>query len=149
MDVKVFDAQLIIWDDANVNFNFNFKLSLAHVQRLTYSSYYGGNCAKCGVHFQCCGQIRVWYLWTGGVSDSECLISSNNEEEMSVIEKNSCSKKKDLVNGGIKSFCNTLDKGCRVTQHILCNFQTVIQSLFSKDKKNFKGIDGLCISEVA
>ena len=68
---------------------------------------------------------------------------------MSIIEKQQLFQKIDLVNGDIKSFCNTLDKGCRVTHHILRNFQTVIQPRFSKGNQNFKGIEGLCISEVA
>ena len=96
MDVNFFDARLIMWDDANDN--FNYKPSLAHVHRLTWSSYYGGNCTKYGVNLQCCGWIGVWDSWTGGVSDSECLISFNNEKGMSIIEKEQLFQK-DLANG--------------------------------------------------
>ena len=38
------DVRLIMWDDTNID--FKFKPSLVHIQRLTCSSYYGGNCAK-------------------------------------------------------------------------------------------------------
>ena len=33
-------------------------------------------------------------------------------------------------------------------KHILHNFQTVIESMFSKNNQNFKKEEGLCISEV-
>ena len=38
-----------LWDDTNVN--FDFKPSDAYEQRVTYSSYYCGNCATSGVFF--------------------------------------------------------------------------------------------------
>ena len=114
---KYGDARLIMWDDTNID--FNYKPSLAHIQRLAYSSYYGGNCAKGGVHLQFCGWLGVWDLWTGGVSDSEYLASSNNDNDQSIIEFQLSFQRKDLVKGEMKPFFNILDKGYRTTQHVL------------------------------
>ena len=68
---------------------FNFKLSLACVQRLTHSSYCYGNCTKAGDHLQHCGWLDVWGSQTGGVSDSERLASSKNDDDMSIVEMHS------------------------------------------------------------
>ena len=55
----------------------------------------------------------------------------------------------DLVHDEIVSFHNVLDKGCRVTQHILRNNQKIIQPICSVDGRGLAGDEGLCISEVA
>ena len=68
---KYGDARIIMWDNTNVN--LNYMPTLSHAQRLTYSSYYGGNCAKGGVFLQMCGYLGVEKLYTGGISDLDYL----------------------------------------------------------------------------
>ena len=54
-----------MWDDTNIP--FTYKPSSAMNQRLTYSSYYGMNCAKGGVFLQLCGWMGVEELWCGAI----------------------------------------------------------------------------------
>ena len=60
--------RVVMWDDTNVN--FDFKPSGAYEQRVTYSSYYAGNCAKGGVFVQLGGWLGVEELWVGATSDT-------------------------------------------------------------------------------
>ena len=94
--MKYGDTRVIMWDDTNVN--FRFMPSTAHNQRLTYSSYYGGNCAKGGVHLQFCGWMGVYDLWTGGVSDSEYLCSDESGDG-GILARQEQFQKSDLVDG--------------------------------------------------
>jgi hypothetical protein len=144
---KYNEMRVIMWDDTNVN--LNYKPSTAHNQRLTYSSYYGRNCAKGGVHLQFCGWLGVYDLWTGGVSDSEYLKYDGTESNKGILWRQKEFQNKDLVNGIVKEFHNILDKGYRVIQAIYRYFQKAIQPIFSTMGFGFKGIEGLCIAEVA
>ena len=68
---------------------------------------------------------------------------------ISTIESQLVFQKKYLVRGEMKPFHNILDKGYRVTQHVLQNNQKTTQPKHSKDGCDFTGDEGLCISEVA
>ena len=140
---KYNDMRVIMWDDTNVN--LNYKPSTAHNQRLTYSSYYGRNCAKGGVYLQFCGWLCVYDLWTGGVSDSEYCTKSNK----GILLRQKEFQDKDLVNGVVKEFHNILEKGYMLIQAIYRYCQKVIQPIFSPMGFGFKGIEGLYIAEVA
>ena len=144
--LKYGDTRVIMWDDTNVN--FRFKPSTAHNQRLTYSSYYGGNCAKGGVHLQFCGWMGVYDLWTGGVSDSEYLCSDESGDG-GILARQEQFQKSDLVDGEIKEVNNILDKGYRVVQAMIRYSQKVIQPIFASPLRNFRGKEGLCIAEIA
>ena len=67
------DHRVIFWDGTYVN--LQFKPSTAHLEALTYSSYYGQNCCKGGVGMHCCGFIIAEELWTA-VSDTQYQIES-------------------------------------------------------------------------
>ena len=59
---------VVMWDDTNID--FQFKPGGADEQRMTYSSYYGGNVGKGGVFLQLCGWLGVEHLWVGATSDT-------------------------------------------------------------------------------
>ena len=143
---KYGNAGVVMWDDTNVDLNYMPRT--AHNQRLTYSSYYGGNCAKGGVHLQFCGWLGVYDLWTGGVSDSEYLCS-NEGPGGGILRRQMNFQNNDLVDGNIEEFYNLLDKGYRVIQAILRFYQKVIQPIFASMLRNFNALEGLCISEIA
>jgi hypothetical protein len=144
--LKYGDSRVIMWDDTNVN--FTFMPSTAHNQRLTYSSYYGGNCAKGGVHLQFCGWMGVYDLWNGGVSDSEYLCSDDGPDG-GILARQEKFQRCDLVNGDVKEVNNILDKGYRVVQAMIRYSQKVTQPIFASLLRNFRGTEGLCIAEIA
>ena len=77
--------RVVFWDDTNVP--FNFMPSDANMQRLTYSAYYGQNCAKGGVFVQLCGWGGANNLWAGATSDTHYLNKSGileNQHEFSL-----------------------------------------------------------------
>ena len=39
----------------NTNIDLNYKPSMAQIQRISVTVYYGGNCVKGGIHPQPCG----------------------------------------------------------------------------------------------
>jgi len=156
--------RIIMWD--NTNINFNFKPTASHVQRLTYSTYYGTNCAKGGVGKQLCAWQRGTDLWTGGVSDTEYFIgelkrngiNENNENsniskntliDMAILDSQQLFQDEDLVDGKLVKFVNYLDKGYRVTREIHAHDQKVVQPIYVSNKVGFSFEDGLCSSEVA
>ena len=113
--------------------------TLSHVQRLTYSSYYSGNCGKGGVGLQFCGYIITIPLWTGGVSDSDYLTPKINKdgEEDGVLVWQKKFQDEDLVNGEVKEFVNMLDKGFRIVQPAIKYKQKIIQPIFASSERDF------------
>ena len=114
------DIHLMLWDDTNDD--FNFKPSLSHIQRLTCSSHYGGNCAK----GECiCNIADGWELETcgRGLSDSECMTRKIKNEHYRDAGSPSTEWFVEWKN---TSFFIVLDKGYRVTQHIIRHSQKVI-----------------------
>jgi hypothetical protein len=56
-NAKYENKRIVMWDDTNIP--FTYKPSSALNQRITYSPYYGMNCAKGGVFIQLCGWLGV------------------------------------------------------------------------------------------
>jgi hypothetical protein len=81
------------------------KASNSELQRITFSSYYGGNVAKGGVMLQPCGWIGVWDLWTGAVSDTDFL------KKTRILDLQDAFVERDLINGEKVPFTNILDRG--------------------------------------
>ena len=106
-----------MWDDTNVE--LKHKPSLSHVQQLTCSLYYGGNCAKGGVHLQYCGWLGTFELWTGEVSDSEYITRARNCDGKNMLESQQEFQQSDFIERKEKPIFNMLDKGYCATQHIL------------------------------
>ena len=133
-----------MWDDTNVP--FNFKPSAADNQRLTYSSYYGMNCAKGGVFAQLCGWIGVEELWVGATSDS------HYQEHTKIFEQQQIFAEQDLVGEDKRyvPFSNILDKGYRcVLQAQRAGGQDCIQPIFAKSDHRFIGDETVVSASVA
>ena len=77
------------------------------LQRITYSSYYGGNRFKGGIGLQSGGWIRTHDLWTGCVSDT------TYQAESGIFKIQREFSEKDLVNAERLPFTNIFDKGYR------------------------------------
>ena len=109
-------------------------------QRVTYSSYYGGNVAKGGVFVQICGWIGTYELYPGAVSDSDYMTLCGIFENQKVFQEN---------DGG-DPFLNVLDRGYRITK-IACKngHQFVLQPIFAKSDRKFNTIETLKSSSVA
>jgi len=119
-----------MWDDTNII--LRFKPSAAQTQRITYSSYYGMNCAKGGVFLQLCGWLGVKELWNGGISDSLYV------ELSGILKEQEEFAKEDLVFGKYVPFSLLLDKGYRVVY--ICHQngkQECIQPYFAKSDVSF------------
>ena len=138
-EAKYPDMRVVMWDDTNIP--FTLKPSSAHLQKITYSSYYSMNCAKGGVFLQLCGWMGVEELWVGATSDSYYM------EKSGILERQQKFAEKDLVNGEIKPFCLVMDKGYRIIRHAWrAGKQTCLQPKFAKsdaqfttDELNFSG----------
>ena len=113
----------VFWDSTNVN--FRFKPTSAYEQRITYNSYYSGNCAKGGVFNQPCGWLGTHHLWSGGMSDTMY------QEITGILQQQEQFAKSDLIDGKYVAFVMILDKGYRITiaawEH---GQQTCIQPIF-------------------
>ena len=134
--------RIVMWDDTNVN--LTYKPSGADEQRLTYSLYYGGNCAKGGVFLQLCGWIGVEHLWVGTTSDSFY------QEKTKIFEKQDAFAKSDLVHGKLVPFSNILDKGYRVNVPAWrAGRQEIIQPIFATSDRRFSGRDTIHTADVA
>jgi hypothetical protein len=96
------DRRIVFWDNTNVDMP---KASNSELQRITFSSYYGGNVAKGGVMLQPCGWIGVWDLWTGAVSDTDFL------KKTRILDLQDAFVERDLINGEKVPFTNILDRG--------------------------------------
>ena len=88
-----------MWDDTNVP--FTFKPS----HRLTYSSYYGMNCAKGGVFTMLSGWMGDAELWVGATSNS------HYQRHNKIFEHQKEFAKGNLVDDKILPFLNVFDKG--------------------------------------
>jgi hypothetical protein len=134
--------RVVMWDDTNVS--FVFKPSGANEQRLTYSQYYAGNCAKGGVFLQLCGWTGVETLWCGATSDS------HYQEMTEIFKRQNDFAKIDLVHNKILPFTNILDKGYRVNLPAWrAGRQEVIQPIFAKSDRKYSGVDTIHTADVA
>ncbi len=139
---KYGDERLVFWDDTNIN--LNYKPSAAEIEALTYSVYYGSNCAKGGVAIQCAGWIRTQQLYTGGCSDTKYLETSG------ILKEQEAFAARDEVSGRVKPFMNVLDKGYRCTLTLFEHGQqTVMQPMFSHSDRQFTSNEALISSSVA
>ena len=139
---KYGEKRIVQWDDTNVP--FTFKPSRADNQRLTYSSYYGMNCAKGGVFLQLCGWLGVEQLWVGATSDS------HYQKENKIFEKQKEFAEKDLYKGKIYPHHNVFDKGYRLTLEAhRMGEQECIQPIFAKSDRRFNGDETLVSASVA
>jgi hypothetical protein len=87
----------------------DFKPTDASLNRMTYSSYYGGNVAKGGVFLQLCGWLGVHSLWVGAVSDTKYLSESGILElQQEFVENDETSDLSDIYEhcGQGISLCN-------------------------------------------
>ena len=134
--------RIVQWDDTNVP--FTFKPSRADNQRLTYSSYYGMNCAKGGVFLQLCGWLGVEKLWVGATSDSHYQIHNK------IFEKQRDFAAKDLYKGKHIPFTNVFDKGYRLTLEAhRAGEQECIQPIFAKSDRRFARDETVVSASVA
>ena len=117
-----------------------FKPNDAYKQRLTYSSYYGGNVAKTGVHTQLCGWIGVMELYPGAIGDSEYFKSCKILDEQEAFERF------DHEGGPT---VNVLDRGYRVTKAAWRYGQFILQPTFMRSDGKFTGNDTLRSSSIA
>jgi hypothetical protein len=131
-----------MWDDTNIP--FCYKPSTALNQRITYSAYYGMNCAKGGVFIQLCGWLGVEELWVGNVSDTHYM------EKTPILKQQHEFAKIDLVNGCYIPFTNILDKGYRIIR--ICwreGRQECIQPSFASSDQKFSSNEMLASATVA
>ena len=136
------DVRIIMWDDTNVN--LTYKPSAADDQRLTYSQYYAGNCAKGGVFLQLCGWTGVEHLWVGATSDT------HYQEHTQIFEKQRDFAAKDLVNGKVIPFTNMVDKGYRINLPAWrAGRQLVYQPIFAKSDRKFTGRETIKSAKIA
>ena len=134
--------RIVMWDDTNVN--FAYMPSGADEQRLTYSVYYSGNCAKGGVFLQLCGWLGVEDLWVGATSDS------HYQDKTNIFKKQESFANDDLVEGIVKAFWNMLDKGYRVNVPAWrAGKQMVIQPTFANSDRKFYGRETIHTADVA
>jgi hypothetical protein len=146
-NAKYDKKRVVMWDDTNVP--FVFKPSRADNQRLTYSSYYGMNCAKGGVFLQLCGWLGVEELWVGATSDS------HYQEHAEIFKRQENFASKDLVVGedgeeGVEPFCNIFDKGYRcILAAYRAGKQECIQPIFAKSDRRFVGDETVVSASVA
>ena len=139
---KYKDARVIMWDDTNVN--MAFQPNSADEQRLTYSMYYSGNCAKGGVFLQLCGWLGVEHLWVGATSDS------HYQEHTNIFGKQQEFANEDLVNGQYIPFTNIFDKGYRVNLPAFrAGRQHVLQPIFARSDRKFTGRETIHSASIA
>ena len=139
---KYKDVRLVMWDDTNVN--FAFKPGDADAQRLTYSMYYSGNCAKAGVFLQLCGWMGGEHLWVSATSDS------HYQEHTRIFEKQEEFARDDLVEGLYIAFTNMLDKGYRVNLPAWrAGRQQIYQPIFAKSDRKFTGRETIRSADIA
>ena len=135
-------VRIVMWDDTNVN--FAFQPGGADEQRLTYSMYYAGNCAKGGVFLQLCGWTGVENLWVWATSDS------HYQEHTNIFGKQQHFATGDRVDGEIIPFTNIFDKGYRVNLPAWrAGRQQVIQPIFAKSDRKFTGRETIHSASVA
>jgi hypothetical protein len=134
------DKRVIFWD--NTNLDFLGKPGDPDVQRLTFSSYYGGNVAKAGVFLQLCGWLGGFEPWTGAISDTDYFERSGILEEQEKFQKWDTSS--------TLAFTNVLDRGYR------CNLaawrkggQLLLQPFFAKSDRKFNSREVLVSGAVA
>lgn len=129
-NVKYRNKRVVFWDNTDVP--FGFKPSSAENQRITYSKYYNGNCAKGGVFIQLCGWLGVSSLWVGNISDSEYM------KRTGIFREQDLHAEKDKV-GGIKlAFINIFDKGYRLVFHAWqYGKQLLFQPVFARADEKF------------
>ena len=96
--------RVVMWDDTNID--FQFKPGGADEQRMTYSSYYGGNVGKGGIFLHLCGWLGVEHLWVGATSDK------HYQENSGIFQKQEKYAKHDLVDEHIISFQNMSSNFC-------------------------------------
>lgn len=131
-----------MWD--NTNINLSFQPSCADEQRLTYSQYYAGNCAKAGVFMQLCGWMGVESLWVGATSNSHYL------KHTKTFEKQQRFAKEDKVDGKEIPFSVMLDKGYHVNLPAFrADKQQVMQPTFAKSDKKFTGQETIYSASIA
>ena len=129
--------RVVFHDNTGVNM---VKPSDSFNQRITYSSYYGGNVAKGGVFVQLCGWTGTYDLYPGAMSDSEYL----NDTGIFSIQKEF-----QQMDGG-DPFLNVVDRGYRITKAAWNNGrQFVLQPIFAKSDRQFNTIETLKSSSVA
>ena len=134
--------RVVFWDDTNVS--FQFMPSDANMQRLTYSAYYGHNCAKGGVFVQLSGWGGAHELWAGATSDTQYLNTSG------ILQIQDYFSKEDLVEGRVVPFMNILDKGYRSTVAAWQNGkQLILQPDFKKSDRRFRGLETISSAGVA
>ena len=137
----------VFWDDTNIS--FNYKPSDADTQRMTYSAYYGENCAKAGVFVQLCGWGGANHLWAGGTSDTQYLNDSGILETQEIFSRN------DLVDDGKGGrtkvpFTNILDKGYRSTVAAWqAGKQLVSQPDFKRSDRKFRAVETISSAGIA
>jgi hypothetical protein len=139
---KYKNKRIVMWDDTNIP--FTYKPSSALNQRITYSAYYGMNCAKGGVFLQLCGWLGVEELWVGAVSDSMYM------DQTSILKDQHNFAQNDLINNKYIPFSNILDKGYRITR--ICwreGEQECIQPCFASSDRKFTSSEMLVSATVA
>ena len=129
--------RVVFWDNTGIVLH---KPSQSLLQRITYSSYYAGNVAKGGIFIQLCGWLGTHELFTGAMSDSEYMNTTNILEEQEIFQES---------DGGTK-FTNVLDRGYRSTQAAWrAGGQFIHQPTFAKSDAKFSTIDTLSAASVA
>ena len=125
-------VRVIMWDNTNVY--FGFQPGGTDEQRLTYSMYYAGNCAKGGVFLQLCGLTGVEHLWVGATRDS------HYHKHKDIFRKQHHFAIEDKVDRKHILFTNIFDKGYMVNLPAYrAGRQQVIQPIFTKSDQKFTG----------
>ena len=134
--------RVVMWDDTNIS--FDHKPGDAQIQRLTYSAYYGENCAKGGVALQLCGWIRVMNLWVGATSDT------HYQENTGIFKEQDDFSQSDIVEGHHIPFTNIFDKGYRSRLAAWrSGRQLTIQPNYAKSDQKFKAKETIQSASVA
>ena len=141
-NAKYESKRVVMWDDTNIP--FNFKPSSAKNQRITYSPYYGMNCAKGGVFLQLCGWLGVEELWCGATSDS------HYSEHTPILKQQNEFAKIDTIDGVVLPFTLILDKCYRIVQIAWREGEQVcLQPTFKSSDRKFSCDEMLISASVA
>ena len=136
------NVRLVMWDTTDAI--RVYQSTDAHVQRLTYNLYYGGNVGKGGIFIQACGWMGTQEIWTGGVSDTEYFLKSGilQQQQKYLLEEHN--EEEEIP------FTNMLDKGFRVVSQCWnVGKQTVIQPNFSRSDRRFSSYEVVRSAAVA
>jgi hypothetical protein len=134
------DNHYQFWDDINVDIH---SPSDHNINRVTYSSYHGGNVAKGDVGLQLCGWITAWELYAGSIYDTDYISKrSFLSFQKDFVEK--CNTHSNIP------FTSILDKGYRCALAAWrSGKQLILQPSFARSDRKFNTKEVLHSASIA